>query len=449
MAMAEPKGSELNHLDELEEELMAEDELSEEPTGRRRIFTEKSDPPVSALHDRYHSGDMILDPHFQRREVWDNTRASRLVESVMLEVPLPVVYVAEGQDGKEEVIDGQQRLKALFRFLQNEYSLKSLRALTEHNGKLFKDLDKSAQRLIRNCSIRTVTFKKESDENLRFDIFERLNTGAIPLNDQELRNCIYHGPYNQLLIELSQDPDYQFLMGLKGPEKRMKDVEYVLRFAAFFHATYLKYKPSMARFLNEDMKKHRNVSSGDAADLRKAFKTSVALVRSLLGSNAFKRYYRGKDQSPDGRWETKKFNASLYDVLMYGFSGADKNQVMSHLDAIFEALLVLMTEDQDFIDSIELSTSAVKMVKYRFDAWRKVLESILGQSSKQPRCFSRSLKEELFKANRTCQICDQAISDIDDSALDHIEQYWRGGKTIPENARLAHRYCNWRRSKSD
>jgi hypothetical protein len=442
-------GTESSDLDELQEEVVVDEELSEEPAGRRRIFTEKSDPPVSALHDRYHAGDMILDPHFQRREVWDNARASRLVESVMLEVPLPVVYVAEGQDGKEEVIDGQQRLKALFRFLENEYSLKNLRALTEYNGKLFKDLDKAAQRLIRNCSMRTVTFKKESDENLRFDIFERLNTGAIPLNDQELRNCIYHGPYNQLLIELSQDPDYQFLMGLKGPEKRMKDVEYVLRFASFFHATYLKYKPSMARFLNEDMKKYRKISSADAADLRKAFKTSVVLVRSLLGSNAFKRYYRGKDQSPGGRWEPKKFNASLYDVLMYGFSGADKNQVMSNLDAIHEALLVLMTEDQGFIDSIELSTSAVKMVKYRFDALRKTFESILAQSSKQPRCFSRLLKEELFKANRTCQICSQAISDIDDSALDHIEQYWRGGKTIPENARLAHRYCNWKRSKSD
>lgn len=442
-------GTESTNFDELQEETTIDEEVSEEPAGRRRIFTEKSDPPVSALHDRYHAGDMILDPHFQRREVWDDTRASRLVESVMLEVPLPVIYVAEGQDGKEEVIDGQQRLKALFRFLENAYSLKNLRALTEHNGKFFKDLDKAAQRLIRNCSIRTVTFKKESDENLRFDIFERLNTGAVPLNDQEIRNCIYHGPYNRLLIELSQDSDYQFLMGLNGPEKRMRDVEYVLRFAAFYHATYLKYRPSIARFLNEDMKKNRTISKEDAAELQKAFKTSVSLVRSLLSKSAFKRYYRGSEKARDGYWETKKFNASLYDILMYGFSSADKNQIMGNLDAIREALLVLMTENEEFIDSIERSTSSLPQVRSRFDTWRHTLETIIAQSPKQPRCFSRALKEELYKVNPTCRLCDQRISEVDDSAIDHIEQYWLGGKTIPENARLVHRYCNWSRPRRE
>jgi hypothetical protein len=346
------------------------------------------------------------------------------------------------------VIDGQQRLTALFRFLDNDLPLSGLKARRELNKKHFKDLDKPMQRLIRGCALRTVLFKKESDENLRFEIFERLNTGAVPLNDQELRNCIYRGPYNELLIKLSADADFRALMGFSGPEKRFRDVEYVLRFAAFFHATYLKYKPSMARFLNQDMVEHRDISAHRASETQAAFKNTVTLIRSLLGANAFKRFYRGDGKNPGGYWEQKKFNASLYDILMNQFATANKNSVMANLDAVREALIVLMTEDQDFIDSIELSTSSVKAVTTRFDKWRKALDAVLATVVKQPRCFSRALKQELYESNPMCGICSQHIADVDDAAVDHIEMYWLGGKTIPENARLAHRYCNWARPKA-
>lgn len=441
---------EFQEVDEItEDESIHEDQNGDETaTEHRRIFTDKLDPPVSSLHVKWKAGDLVLDPIFQRRKVWDEARSSRLIESVILEVPLPVFYMAESQDGTQEVIDGQQRLTAFFRFLDNDFTLRGLKVLSDLNGQRYKDLEKPIQRLIRDCAVRTVVFKRESDENLRFVIFERLNTGAVPLNDQELRNCIYRGPYNKFLNVLASDPDYMFLMGLKAPEKRMRDVEYVLRFAAFYHATYLKYKPSMARFLNEDMLAFQKITDKQAEELGQAFKNAVTLIRSLLGQNAFKRYYRGDAKSPHGRWETKKFNAALFDVLMYTFANADKNRVMANLDSIREALMVLMTENQDFIDSIELSTSAVRMVRQRFDLWRMTVESILSTTTKQPRCFSRALKLELYKANPTCQICGQQINDADDAALDHIEMYWLGGQTIPENARLTHRYCNWARPKS-
>src|SRR5262249_54711107 len=184
-------------------------------------------------------------------------------------------------------------------------------------------------------------------------------------------------------------------------------------------------------------------------DLRTAFKTAVALVRSLLGQHAFRRFYRGTEKDRGGYWEPKKFNASLYDILMWSFADKDKNQVMANLDAIREALIVLMTEDQAFIDAILLSTSSVKMVNTRFDAWRQALNAILAASQKQPRCFSRALKKELYDANPTCALCKQSIADLDDAAVDHIEQYWLGGKTIPENARLTQRYCNWSRPRKE
>jgi uncharacterized protein DUF262/HNH endonuclease len=435
--------------DEATQEESVVDSSSDPGLERRKIFTDKSDPPISALHMRYNAGDLVLDPIFQRRKVWEDARSSRLIESLILEVPLPVFYFAEEMDGKEEVIDGQQRLNAFFRFLNNDYALSGLRAMPHLNGKHFRELDKPTQKLVRDSSVRTIVFKKESDENLRFEIFERLNTGAVPLNRQELRNCVYRGPYNELLISLAGETDYMWLMGLKGPERRMRDVEYVLRFAAFHHATYLKYKPPIARFLDEDMREYRNADSREQEELRGAFKTAVSLVRSLLGEHAFRRFYRGDEKNPDGRWEPKKFNASLFDVLMCLFADKDKNQVMANLDAIREALIVLMTNDQAFIDSIELSTSAFRMVTTRFDLWRQALDAILGKHTKQPRIFSRVLKQALHEKSPTCGICNQFISHIDDAAVDHVEQYWLGGKTIPDNARLTHRYCNWSRARKE
>ncbi len=438
----------LEELFEDEVDADVDDESPGADDGRRRIFTDKLDPKVSGLHQSFKSGDLVLNPTFQRRKVWDDARSSRLIESALLEVPLPIFYLAENQDGTEEVIDGQQRLNAFFRYLDNGFALKGLKEWRTLNGKTYQDLDENYQKQLRNCSVRTIVFKKESDESLRFQIFERLNTGAMPLNAQELRNCIYRGPYNDLLHELSRDPDYMASMGFKGPEKRMKDVEYVLRFSAFYHASYLNYRPSMERFMNEDMKRYQEISPQDATELAKAFKNAVALVRSLLGKNAFKRFYRGDGKSPNGRWEAKKFNASIYDVLMWSMARVDKNRVMACLDSIREALLSIMTDDQEFIEAIELSTSSIKSIQLRFDRWRTALESVLQSTTNQPRCFSRELKQRLFDNNPTCSLCDQHIAEIDDAAVDHVKMYWLGGATVPDNARLTHRYCNWARPKT-
>lgn len=134
---------------------------------------------------------------------------------------------------------------------------------------------------------------------------------------------------------------------------------------------------------------------------------------------------------------------------MSTFAKEDKNKVYQNLDAVREALIYLMTDDQEFIDSIELSTSSVQAVTKRFDKFRLGLQEIVGIAQKEPRCFSQKLKQGLFDSDNTCALCKQAIQHIDDAAVDHIKQYWTGGQTIPENARLAHRYCNCARPKND
>ncbi len=134
---------------------------------------------------------------------------------------------------------------------------------------------------------------------------------------------------------------------------------------------------------------------------------------------------------------------------MYSFAKTDKNKVYQKLDSIREALIHLMSSDQEFVDAIELSTSSVQAVTKRFDKWRLILQDIIGISQKEPRCFTLKLKEELYSSDSTCAICQQKIQKVDDAAVDHIEQYWVGGKTVPENARLTHRYCNWARSRKE
>jgi hypothetical protein len=423
--------------------------------GSRTIRTNSADPEIESLHGKWKRGRLVLQPDFQRQFVWDGAKASRLIESALLSVPLPIVYLAEEPDNKESVIDGQQRLTSFFSFLDGKFpsgqsfKLTKMKVFPELNRKGYSDLSEELQDKIRYYQIRTVTIRRDSDPDLKFEIFERLNTGAVPLNEMELRNCVYRGHYMALLKELAENDDFMDLVGLKRPDKRMKDLELVLRFAAFYHATYLKYQPPMKRFFNREMEKYQYISPEDSQHLREAFKNSVQIVKSLFGTSAFRRFYRGTDSNPNGLWESQQFNTSLYDVMMDVFHSKDKNQVYAALDSIREGLIELMTTNPEFIDAITLGTSEIDRVTKRFDLVRHLVDDLLQNHRPQPRCFSLKLKQELYDNDSTCAICNHKINHLDDAAVDHIDQYWRGGKTIPENARLTHRYCNMARSRND
>jgi len=184
-----------------------EDDLS----GKRKIYTEQGDPEVDSLHRRFTKGRLHVQPIYQRQFVWDKIKSSRLIESALLDIPIPIVYLSEEKDGKENVIDGQQRLTAFFSFIDgkfpnnSEFKLAGLKVFTELNGKKFNELSEEFQDKISTYKMRVIKFKKESDGDLQFEIFARLNTGSVPLNDQELRNCVFRGRFNELIKELSQD----------------------------------------------------------------------------------------------------------------------------------------------------------------------------------------------------------------------------------------------------
>lgn len=426
------------------------------PEEKRTIRTKSADPEIDSLYGKFKRGKLILQPDFQRLFVWDRTKASRLIESALLDVPIPIVYLAEEADGRELVIDGQQRLTSFFSYIDGTFppdgkpfKLTGLKVLDELNNKSYRELSETLQDKIRYYQIRAITILQDSHPDLKFEIFERLNTGAVPLNDMELRNCIYHGDYMELLRQLARDADFRHILGLKEADPRMHDVELVLRFAAFYHATYLKYQPPIKRFLNRDMERYRHISREEADELRGVFKISVQIVKSLFGTSAFKRFYGGTKLNPNGNWETKQFNASLYDVMMGVFWNKDRNSIYAVLDSLREGFIDLMVSNEQFVDAILIGTSEQGKVRKRFLLADALVDDILQSYKKQPRLFSLEFKKELFARDQTCAICYQHISSIDDAAIDHIQQYWKGGKTIPENARLTHRYCNLSRPRNE
>jgi len=434
---------------QLEFEIQEEDEPVEIDLKDKRVYSEKSDRTIFELSHQNKRGRLKLNPEFQRHYVWDDNTASRLIESVFLEVPIPIIYFAEENNGDYSVIDGQQRLKSLFNFLDNELELKGLQVYRELNGKKYQDLGPDLQNKFENYTIRVIEIRKESHPVVKFEIFERLNRGSFKLNDQELRNCIYRGKYNNLLKELAEDKDFMFLLGLKEPHKRMFDRELILRFFSFYHSTYLNYSSPMKRFFNMDMEKNQNINPNQEDELRKVFKKAVTMTKSVFGNNAFKRFMPGTERDPNGIWEKVRINQALFDVIMFSFTQYDQNQVVPLADPIREELIWLMTHDQEFIDSILISTSSKDKVYTRFEKWIHFLKEVLGAPRREERCFTLSLKEQLFNANPTCAIDSQRIHTVDDAEIDHVDFYWRGGKTIPSNARLVHRYCNRARGGRD
>lgn len=440
---------------DFEEEESADEEESLQKKERREILTKGTDSQIDSLYGKWERGKLILQPSFQRKYVWDRKKASRLIESVLLSVPLPIIYLAEEQDGKEYIIDGQQRLTSFFSFIKGEFpngqpfKLTGMSVYPELNRKSYRELPEEYQDKLFYYALRVITILKDSDSDIKFEIFERLNTGSVALNPMELRNCIYRGKYMALLKELAADSEFQKLLGLSIPDKRMKDVELVLRFAAFYHATHLRYNPPMKSFFNDDMAKYRDISDDDANKLRVDFKKAVQVVLSLFPDTAFKRFTMGHRDNPNGHWEPKRFNASLYDVQMGIFYGYEKNRIYGALDSIREGLIDLMVSDDTFNDAILIGTSEREKVKTRFNIALNRIDEIMKENKTQARCFSLDLKQQLFDADPTCAICGQRIQHLDDSAVDHIEQYWKGGQTIPENARLTHKYCNNSRPRND
>jgi len=434
----------------LEEAIEDEDLPLEIKEEEKRVLFEPGDPDIFTLYERWKTGNLYLQPEFQRRQVWDNKKGTKLIESLLMRIPLPTIYASEHRDEKWSVIDGQQRLTWIFKFLDNEYPLSNLKVYSELKDKKFKDLSEEHQRAIKNRSIRIIKIDERNNPEIKYEIFERLNTGTVPLNAQELRNCVYRGSYNMLIKKLSENSNFLSLLGFKEPSPRMIDCELVLRFFAFLHTNYQQFAGSMRTFLDKEMGGKQKIDEREAKNLEERFKHSVYLTKSVFGDKAFHRFVQGGEEDPNGQWEGR-INKALFDITMYGFTLFEKRDIIPRIDCILEELLWLMTNNDDFIWSIAKSTDSKRSIQIHFETWIGSLRKLIGYPTTEPRTFTRAFKKQLWETNSICayEKCGQEVVSIEDAEIDHIKFYWRGGKTIPSNARLVHRYCNRRRGGCD
>ena len=170
----------------------------------------------------------------------DKKRASKLIESFLKDVPVPVIYLSVREDGKYEIIDGLQRLTSVFKYFKNSYELSKLELLPQLTGKKYKELPEQLQNKLQDTTLRTFELAAQTPKEMMFLIFERLNTGGVALNEMEIRNCIYSGKLMQLLVELSQNEDFKTAINTSSISKRMDDRTLILRFLAFYERHYTK-----------------------------------------------------------------------------------------------------------------------------------------------------------------------------------------------------------------
>lgn len=432
---------------ETEETSGAEEAPLELNDGQRRIVTQSLDLSIEALVARISRAALILQPEFQRDYVWSAGKASALVESVLMRIPLPVVYLAETPEGDWEVVDGQQRLTSLYSYVLGRFPdgtafrLGQMNVRSDLKGKAFKDLPKADQNAILNYTLRAVILQNDSHPDLKFEVFERLNCGSVQLKDAELRNCMYRGSYNDMLNELAENPFLLKIRHAETPHKRMEDRQLILRFFAMKRNTHLNFRGGMKQFMNREMIAHRHASPAEIAAMKAMFENAIECAWAVFGSNAFRRWSKGDERSLEGQWESK-LNVALWDTLLYTFAFFEKRQIIPVSDAIREEFLDLMSTDETFVDYIGRTTDKPDRIRYRADTWRQRLEAAIRVPAGEARAFTRKLKDELHAADPTCAICAQHIHAPEDAEVDHIKHYWRGGATIPENARLTHRYCN-------
>ncbi|MFC1583487.1 DUF262 domain-containing protein [Candidatus Neomarinimicrobiota bacterium] len=233
---------------------------------RRKVDFDTYDISVQQLLSMV--GESVIDiaPEFQRHFRWEEHRQSQLIESIFLGIPVPSMFMATNRDASWEVVDGVQRLSTLIHFagessireqigLTDSLRIQNIEKLTQLNGKTFKELPKNIQVQFLLRPVKVVTLSDKSDTIVRFDLFERLNTGGVRLSDQEIRGCVFRGLFNDFLTEMAAVPEFRTVVNL--PPRRRDDryeEECVLRFFAFFHE-YKSFEHSVVEFLNEYMRR--------------------------------------------------------------------------------------------------------------------------------------------------------------------------------------------------
>lgn len=361
-----------NPKDQIEEDLSITNGFSKDSS---QIFTPKSISidkntySVFELNRKFNKRLINLDSDFQRLDVWRPGQKSELIESILMGLPIPIFYFNEGSNGELIVVDGRQRLTAFFEFMDNRFPLTGLSILSQHNDKLFKDLDPLLQSRIEDYQIQSYVIVPPTDDSIKFHIFDRVNRAGTQLNKQEIRNALYNGQITNFLKDIVKSAIFrQSTSDYFVKDTRMKDRYIVIRYLAFeFYFEYLKYGYEFSDIdtLLGNAMSHFNQLDEETFDLYSA-KVQVGLENAI--------FYLGKDAFINkNNKSSRPINMNIFETQMYFLSRIPqkeelKKAVFVKLDSLFQ--------DDNFIDSIGSFRDGKTKIETRFEIMEKLLREI-------------------------------------------------------------------------
>ena len=344
----------------------SEDSDDESLALRGPIISYGADYTLGSVRQYVEDKQIIVTPSFQRKFVWDIKKASKLIESFILGYPVPNILLGRDSDTEiMEVIDGQQRISSVSDFFKGRFRDEKIFRLTgdvdqQFSGKTFDELEESTQRKLKNAILKAVVLVYPKDDpNIKFTAFQRINTGSVVLNQQEIRNCIYGGPFNDLLFELNEkNREWRELLS-KKTDKRMRDVETILRFFAAYYDS-ANYEKPITAFLNSFMDKNRNISEQEIKERRELFNSTLKVIVDNIGKDLFPRSAK-----------SKSFNRAIFESVMVAVVRLQEKQKLNYkmLKTRYEGMI----KDQSFLESVTSQTSDKKKYLDRIEKACKML----------------------------------------------------------------------------
>lgn len=359
--------SDQKNLFEDEETVIDLDETEEIIEYTYSITAYGADYPVDSLVKRLENKDILVPRFswqdedsdvvgFQREYVWPRTKADKFIESLLLGLPVPGIFLVKEPDDRLLVLDGHQRLHTLKTFYEGVLDGKEFRlnkVQPQFEGKRYKDLSPDERRRLDNSIIHATIIKQdepEEDQSSIYMIFERLNTGGMNLQPQEIRVALYHGEFVRVLKDLNEYESWRSLFGNKS--KRLKDMELILRFFAFYY--HLRnYESTLKDFLNRYMASNRNLQNQSEEDLSDIFKKTTDFILATFGEKAFR--------------PKRAVNAAVLDSLMNGIAHRINEGNINDLDSARESFSRLM-KDPEYLEATETGTSQKSNVMKRMES---------------------------------------------------------------------------------
>ncbi len=349
-----------NEEDNLEKIDSEEDDKTLTENKTFEIISYGADYTLSVLYEKLKNSEIIT-PDFQRKYVWKEKQASKLVESFLLGLPVPGIFLAKDKDsGNLLVVDGQQRLRTIQAFRDGKYPIKDetfylIDVQDQWQGKTYKDLEPVDRKRFDDSILRATIIRQvdPKDNTSVYHIFERLNTGGTTLQNQEVRNCVYFGKFNNLLHELNKDKKWRVLYNMPLPQKRMKDEELILRFLALFY-DFENYEKPMNTFLSNFMGKKRNQSDDELKAMKKVFLETISRIEKEVGLPAFR--------------PKRNLNIAAFDSIMYTVAknkGSLKSDLKEHILQLFK--------DSDYLKNITEGTTDPETISSRLSIAKKYL----------------------------------------------------------------------------